>query len=70
MWQWISTKTGFYEQPTIQPGASAGWTYLAYPLQEGEWVKAAEFEWNGVTYREEFDLGEFGDAHNYVVCGQ
>ena len=66
-WVWVS-RNGYHEQPVIEPGGVAGWTFLAYPLQEGEWVKAAEFEWNGVTYRREFDLGEFGDAHNYVAC--
>lgn len=68
MWQWVPRSRQLYEQPVIQPLASAGWTYMAYPLEQGEWVKAAEFEYNGVTYRQEFDLGDFGDAHNYVAC--
>ena len=62
-WEW-----GQYQKPVIGPSGSAGWTVLAYPLLEGEWVKAAEYKWNRVTYRREFDLGEFGDAHNYVAC--
>jgi hypothetical protein len=70
MWQWINPRTGFYEQPTIQPGESAGWTFLAFPIDRNQWVKAAEFEWNGQIYRQEFDLGQFGNAHNYGDCGE
>lgn len=66
-WIWIVGGKR-YEQPIIQPGASATWTFMAYPLNKGEWVKAAEFEWGGHTYRAEFDLGPYGDAHNYVNC--
>jgi hypothetical protein len=70
MWEWVSRATGFYDQPTIQPGESAGWTFLAFPIDRNQWVKAVEFEWNGQFYRQEFDLGPFGNAHNYKDCGE
>jgi len=69
MWQWVSRRTGFYKQPVIEPGQSAGWTFLAFPIDRHQWVKAVEFEWNGQLYRQEFDLGPFGNAHNYKDCG-
>jgi hypothetical protein len=69
VWEWVPRGGGFYEQPVIDPGGAAGWTFLAYPLQKGEWVKSAQARWKGGTYRQEFDLGKFGDAHNYVDCG-
>jgi uncharacterized protein YraI len=69
MWQWVSRRTGFYKQPTIHPGESAGWTFLAFPIDRNEWVKAAEFEWNGQIYRQEFDLGPFNNNYNYQDCG-
>ena len=67
-WEWVSRSDELYQKPVIQPGASATWTFLCYPLEKGEWVKAAELEWGGHTYRGEFDLGTYGDAHNYVNC--
>jgi len=69
MWQWVSRRSGFYEQPTIQPGQSAGWTFMAFPIDRTQWLKAVEFVWNGQVYRQEFDLGQFGNAHNYKDCG-
>lgn len=70
MWQWISRYTGKYEQPTIYPGQKAGWTWIAMPVGRYEWVKAVEFEHNGQLYRQEFDLGPYGNAHNYIDCGE
>ena len=67
-WQWGTTGS-LYNQPTIQPGQSAGWTFLAFPLDRDQWVKAVEFVWNGQVYRQEFDLGSFGNAYNYKDCG-
>ena len=69
MWQWVSRRSGFYQQPTIQPGQSAGWTFLAFPIDRNQWLKAVEFVWNGQVYRQEFNLGQFGNAHNYKDCG-
>jgi hypothetical protein len=70
MWQWVSRSTGFYPQPVIQPGQSAGWTFLAFPIDRIQWLKAVEFVWNGQVYRQEFDLGQFGNAYNYKDCGE
>ncbi len=68
-WQWVSRSSGFYPQPAIQPGQSAGWTFLAFPIDRNQWVKAVEFEWNGQVYRQDFDLGPYGNNHNYRDCG-
>lgn len=70
MWQWVSRSTGFYDQPTIQPGQSAGWTFLAFPVDRNQWVKAVEYVWNGQVYRQDFDLGTYGNAYNYKDCGE
>ena len=69
IWQWVDPRTGFYEQPVIHPGESAGWTFLAFPIDRNQWLKAVEFTWNGQTYRQTFDLGPFGNAYNYKDCG-
>ena len=37
--------------------------------RSAEWVKAVEYDHNGQTYRQEFDLGPYGNAYNYVGCG-
>jgi uncharacterized protein YraI len=70
MWQWISRYSGKYPQPTIFPGQKAGWTWVAMPVGIGEWVKAVEFEHDGQLYRQEFDLGPYGNAYNYINCGE
>ncbi len=70
MWQWISRYSGKYAQPTIFPGQKAGWTWVVMPVGPGEWVKAVEYAYNGQLYRQEFDLGPYGNAYNYVDCGQ
>jgi hypothetical protein len=69
VWEWMG-QSGFYAQPTIQPGQSAGWTYVSFPIARNQWLKAVEFVWNGQVYRQEFDLGQFGNAHNYQDCGE
>ncbi|NLE45483.1 MAG: SH3 domain-containing protein [Chloroflexi bacterium] len=69
VWQWVNRNTGYYPQPVIQPGQGAGWTFLAFPIDRHQWVKAVEFVWNDQVYRQEFDLGQFGNAHNYQDCG-
>jgi hypothetical protein len=69
MWQWLSRGGNFYSQPVIQPGQAAGWTFVAFPLARDQWVKAVEFVWKGQVYRQEFDLGPYGNADNYVDCG-
>ncbi len=69
VWEWMG-QSGFYAQPTIQPGQNAGWTYVSFPIARNQWLKAVEFVWNGQVYRQEFDLGQFGNAHNYQDCGE
>jgi hypothetical protein len=68
VWQWGGW-SGLYQQPEIQPGQSNGWTFLAFPIGRNQWVKAVEFVWNGQTYRQDFDLGPYGNAYNYKDCG-
>jgi len=70
IWEWGHIQAGLYGQPAIAPGQSAGWTFMAFPVERNEWVKAAEFEWQGQVYRTEFDLGPLGNAHNYRDCGE
>lgn len=69
-WEWISRYSGRYPQPTIYPGQKAGWTWIVMPVGRHEWVRAVEFEYNGQLYRQEFDLGPYGNAHNYIDCGE
>ncbi len=57
-----------YRQPTIFPGQMGGWTFRTVELSEGQWVTAVEFEWDGQTYRQGFDLGPYGQADNYHGC--
>ncbi len=68
-WQWVSRSRGYYPQPVIQPGQVTGWTFLAFPMDRNQWVKAVEFVWEGQTYRGTFDLGPYGNAYNYQDCG-
>jgi uncharacterized protein YraI len=67
-WQWVKRNTGAYDQPTIYPGQTAGWTWVAMPVGEYEWVKAVEYYHNGQIYRQEFDLGPYHNAYNYIKC--
>ena len=70
-WQWLSRGSGtFYPQPTIQPGSGAGWTFIAFPVDRNQWVKAVEFVYKDEVFRQEFDLGPYGNAHNYKDCGE
>jgi hypothetical protein len=69
MWQWTSRRDGFYAQPVIQPGQGAGWTFLAFPIDRNQWVKAVEYVHNGQVYRQEFGLGDYGNAYDYKDCG-
>ena len=69
VWEWTGGSS-LYAQPTIQPGQSAGWTFVGFPIERSQWIKAVEFVWNGQVYRQEFDLGQFGNAHNYKDCGE
>lgn len=70
IWEWGRVQARPYNQPVIAPGQSAGWTFMAFPVERNEWVKAVEFEWQGQVYRTEFDLGPLGNAHNYKDCGE
>ena len=69
MWQW-GDYNGLYDQPMIQPGQSVGWTFLAFPVDRNQWVRAVEFERDGNIYRGEFDLGPYGNSYNYQDCGE
>jgi len=69
MWEW-GKGTELYKKPPILPGETQGWTFLAYPIDKGWWVKA--IEWTSKltgTHRYELpkpnmSLREF----NYVDC--
>jgi hypothetical protein len=69
MWAWTDRTGRTIVQPPILPGATQGWTWLAYPLDKGWWVTAAVWDYDGKTYRQDFakpnmSLREF----NYVDC--
>ena len=66
-WQWVAVGQPPYPQPIVGPGASASWTWMCYPLNPGEWVKAAQFTAWGHTYRFEFPKPGIGDF-NYYNC--
>jgi hypothetical protein len=70
VWQWVSGRGDFYKQPTIQSGQSAGWTFIGFPVDRNQWVKAVEFVRNGQVYRQEFDLGTFRNNYNYQDCSE
>lgn len=56
---------------TLQPGQSTARTFIAFPLDKGEWVKGVDFVFNGQTYHKDFDLGLYGTAYNYGEdCGE
>jgi len=69
IWQWVSRRTGFYKQPIIHPGESAGWTFLCFPIERNQWVKAVEFDYKGQHYHQTFDLGPYNNNYNYQDCG-
>jgi hypothetical protein len=55
---------------TLQPGQSVARTFIAFPLNNGEWVKGVDFVFNGQTYHHDFDIGPYGTAYNYGQnCG-
>ena len=70
IWEWGHVQTGLHNQPIIAPGQSAGWTFMAFPIERNEWVTAAEFVWQDQVYRTEFELGPLGNAYNYKDCGE
>lgn len=70
VWEWGHVQPQPNNQPIIAPGQSAGWTFMAFPIERNEWVKAVEFAWQGQVYRTEFDLGPLRNAHNYKDCGE
>jgi hypothetical protein len=58
-------------KPTsLAPGQSVASTFVAYPLDPGQWVKGVDFVLGGQTIHKSFDLGPSGTAYNYGQdCG-
>jgi len=58
-------------KPTsLAPGQSVASTFIAYPLDPGEWVKGVDFVLGGQTVHKSFDIGQSGAAYNYGQdCG-
>jgi hypothetical protein len=55
---------------TLQPGQSVAKTFIAFPLDKGEWVKGVDFVFDGQTYHKDFGIGPYGTAYNYGEdCG-
>lgn len=68
IWQW-GQRGQTFAQPTIAPGATEGWTWMAYPLNQGEWVGAVEWEHGGKTYRNDLPKPNMSlREYNYVNC--
>lgn len=67
VWEWVARGKD-WQEPPIAPGGVGRWTYIAFPLERWEYVKAAEFDWNGQTYRFEFPRPEFAGVYNFVDC--
>jgi hypothetical protein len=67
MWQWGPARGEPYELPPVEPGATASWTWLCYPLPQNAWVKSVEFTAWGRTYYFQFPKPSYGD-HNYYNC--
>jgi hypothetical protein len=70
VWEWIDPNHNFYPEPNIPPGGIAGWTYLAFPVQRWEYVKAVEFERWDKTYRFEFQRPSRRGDMNFYDCGE
>lgn len=69
MLQWCNRFSGCYEQPDIEPGGSAGWTWVNERAELYEWVKAVEFDYGGRTYRQDFPDNALNRAEwNYGAC--
>lgn len=69
-WVWTDEGGQHIAQGPIPPGQTAGWTFMAFPLDRDQWVKAVEYIWNGHTYRHELDLGPLRNNDNYKDCGE
>ncbi len=69
-WMWVGRDRSKYVQPAILPGEAKGWTWLVFPLERDEWIKAIEYDLWGHTYRQEFDIGPYRNNHNYQDCGE
>jgi hypothetical protein len=55
---------------TLAPGQSVASTFIAYPLDPGEWVKGVDFVLGGQTVHKSFDIGQSGASYNYGQdCG-
>lgn len=69
-WEWRRSEGEFYEVPPVAPGGRAEFTFLAFPIPYGAWVKAVEYvdPW-GNLYRQDFAKPEPGQF-NYVDCGE
>ncbi len=68
--EWTRSEGEFWTIPDVPPGGSAEFTFLAFPVPYGAWVKAVEYEdpW-GNLYRQDFPKPEPGQL-NYVDCGE
>lgn len=68
MREWCGWK-GCYAQPDVLPGGSEGWTWVTGRVEMTEWVQAVEWEYNGQTYRQEFENNAINRSEwNYRAC--
>ena len=68
-WTWGSAQGQWIQQGPIPPGQTAGWTFMAFPLDRDQWVKAVEYIRNGQVYRYTPDLGPLRNNFNFKDCG-
>ena len=66
---WLLSESSLVEKPPVNPGATVSWTFVAFPVERWEWVRAVEFEVWGQTYRLEFPKPSYEGEFNYYDCG-
>lgn len=67
---WRLTDSSLTERPPVTPGSTVSWTFVAFPIERWEWVKAVEFEGWGRTYRIELPKPSYDGEFNYYDCGE
>lgn len=66
---WWLKESSLVEKPPVTPGATVSWTFVTFPIERWEWVRAVEFGVWGETYRLEFSKPAYEGEFNYYDCG-
>lgn len=69
-WQWDISNHHLMRRPDLAPGAQSEWTWMAWPVPYGAWVKSIEYvdQW-GNLYRQDLPKPEIGQM-NFEECGE